>query len=189
MANPSIKGAALQSVTEDVHRLRNAGRLPESLLTTRLKPEDLQALDELTVPGLWYPIATYGRLLDLLCEVEGRGRPDYLVERGVRAAERLMAAGAWRHFLASADRWGERAGEAMIQVAKGFYNFTDWVLEHHAATDRYTLSVQGAGDFPDAARFAAQGFVQVLFARMGGRPVEVTSVRPSPDRVVYEIRR
>jgi hypothetical protein len=189
MPIPSIKGAALQSVTEDVHRLRNAGRLSESLLAAHLKPEDLHALDEITVPGLWYPIATYGRLLDLLCEVEGRGRPEYLVDRGARAAERLMAAGAWRHVLSSADRWGDRAGEAMIQVAKGFYNFTEWVLEHHAQTDRYTLSVKGAGDFPDAARYAAQGFVQVLFAKMGGRPVDVTSVRPSPDRIVYEIRR
>lgn len=189
MGIPSIKGAALQSVTEDVHRLRNADRLPESLLAARLKPEDLHALDELTVPGLWYPIATYGRLLDLLCELEGRGRPDYLVERGARAAERLMAAGAWRHVLSGADRWGHRAGEAMIQVAKGFYNFTEWSLDHHTTTDRYTLTVQGAGDFPDSARYAAQGFVQVLFARMGGKAVDVTSVRPSPDRIVYEIRR
>ncbi len=189
MPIPSIKGAAFQSVTEDVHRLQNAGRLPESLLVARLKPEDLHALDELTVPALWYPIATYGRLLDLLCEVEGRGRPEYLVDRGARAAERLMAAGAWRHVLSSADRWGHRAGEAMIQVAKGFYNFTEWRLEHHTPTDRYTLSVTEAGDFPDPARFAAQGFVQVLFGRMGGRAVDVTSVRPSPDRIVYEIRR
>jgi hypothetical protein len=183
----SIKGVALQSVTEDVHRLRRDGHISEDLLAAHLKDEDLALLDEMTSPSLWYPIASYGRMLDLLCEVEGGGDESYLVERGVRAAERMMQASAYRHVLQSADRWGDRAGQMMIQLAAGFYDFTRWSLRYDEAGARYLLEVDGAADFPDAARKSAQGFVLVLFEHMGGRPVTVRSRRPSPDRFVYEI--
>jgi hypothetical protein len=184
---PSIKGMALQSVTEDVQRLLAAKRITQADLEKRLAPDDLRHLEEPTVPGLWYPISLYAGLLELLRDVEGGGRDEYLVERGVRAAERLMQVGAYRHFLQSAARWGERAGEAMIQLASAFYDFTQWTLTHEAASDAYALDVTGAREFPDAARLSAQGFVQVLFARMGGRPVRVTSRRAGPDRLRYEI--
>lgn len=187
MAVPSIKGMALASVTEDVQRLLNAGRISRSDVATRVKPDDLHHLDEMTVPGLWYPISLYGALLELLSEVEGGPREAYLVERGVRAAERLMQVGAYRHFLRSAARWGERAGQAMIQLASAFYNFSQWSLSHDAEHDRYQLAVEGARDLPEAARLTAQGFVQVLFATMAGRPVRVRSRRPQPDRIVYEV--
>jgi hypothetical protein len=184
---PSIKGAALQSVTEDVHRLRNEGRITDADLQARLKPDDLRHLDEMTVPGLWYPMSVYAGLLELLRDVEGGGRDEYLIERGMHAAERLMNVGAYRHFLQSAARWGERAGEAMIQLASAFYNFTVWKLSHEAAHDTYVLEVSEARDFPNAARLTAQGFVEVLFAYMGGKPVRVSSRRPVPDRVLYEV--
>lgn len=183
----SIKGVALQSVTEDVHRLRGAGRLSDAVLAARLKDEDRALLDEMTSPSLWYPIASYGRMLELLCEFEGGGDDAYLVERGVRAAERMMQASAYRHVLQSADRWGDRAGEMMIQLAAGFYDFTRWSLRYDEAGRRYVLDVEGAADFPDAARKTAQGFVQVLFERIGGRAVTVRSRRPSPDRFLYEV--
>ena len=183
----SIKGVALQSVTEDVQRLRREGRIRDIDLRTWLKPEDEELLDEVTSPSLWYPIASYGRMLELLCHVEGDGQESYLIARGVRAAERMMQASAYRHVLQSADRWGDRAGEMMIQIAGSFYDFTRWSLHREEGGQRYRLQVEDAGDFPDAARWTAQGFVQVLFARMGRRPVTVRSRRPSPDRIVYEV--
>ena len=46
-----------------------------------------------------------------------------------------------------------------------------------------------AGDFPESARYAAQGFVQVLFEHIEGAAVVILSKRPKPDRIVYSIRR
>jgi hypothetical protein len=129
----------------------------------------------------------YAGLLELLRDVEGGGRDEYLVERGVRAAERLMQVGAYRHFLQSAARWGERAGQAMIQLASAFYNFTEWTFSHDPGRDTYALDVTGAREFPDAAGLTAQGFVQVLFTHMGGKSVHVTSRRTGPDRLRYTI--
>lgn len=98
-----------------------------------------------------------------------------------------MQVGAYRHVLQSAERWGDRAGQMMIQLAAGFYDFTRWSLRYDEPGARYLLEVEDAADFPDAARHTAQGFAQVLFARMGGRPVTVRSRRTAPDRLLYEI--
>jgi hypothetical protein len=189
MTQASIKGLAFQSVAEDIHRLRMEKRIREDDLESLLKPGDVAHLDEIVVPSLWYPIDVYGRCLDLLCTVEGQGRPAYLVTRGVKAAERMMAVGAYRHFLAAADRWGQRAGQAMVQLASAMYNFMEWVISHDDSADVSMIEVRGAADFPDSARHTAQGFVEVLFSRIGGAPVEVVARRPRPDLVTYHIRR
>ena len=189
MDQPSIKGVAFQSVADDIHRLRKARKIGDAELATFLKPDDVSHLDEMVVPSLWYPIGMYGRCLELLCDVEGKGQHAYLVERGAKAAERMMAVGSYRHFLAAAGRWGQRAGQAMMQLAAAMYSFTDWQVHHDPVTDGYTLEVQRAADFPDAARYTAQGFVEVLFSKIGGQPVQVVSRRPHADLVTYEIRR
>ncbi|HYB12649.1 MAG TPA: hypothetical protein VEG67_04210 [Myxococcota bacterium] len=189
MTQPSIKGVAFQSVAEDLHRLRTERRIREEDLESRLKPGDMVHLDEMVVPSLWYPIDVYGRCLDLLCDVEGEGRPSYLVARGSKAAERMMAVGAYRHFLAAADRWGQRAGQAMVQLASAMYSFMDWVIHHDESTGTCTIEVGGAADFPESARHTAQGFVEVLFSRIDGAPVVVAARRPRPDLVIYEVRR
>ena len=189
MTQASIKGVAFQSVAEDIHRLRTEGRIRGEDLENLLKPGDSAHFDEMVVPSLWYPIDVYGRCLDLLCTVEGQGRPSYLVARGTKAAERMMAVGAYRHFLAAADRWGHRAGQAMVQLASAMYSFMDWIITSDESTGIYTIEVRGAADFPDSARHTAQGFVEVLFSRIGGAPVEVIARRPRPDLVTYEIHR
>jgi len=189
MTQASIKGLAFQSVAEDIHRLRMERRILEEDLESLLKPGDMAHLDEVVVPSLWYPIDVYGRCLDLLCSAEGEGRPAYLVTRGVKAAERMMAVGAYRHFLAAADRWGQRAGQAMVQLASAMYNFMEWVIRHDDSADVSIIEVRGAAAFPASARHTAQGFVEVLFSRIGGAPVEVVARRPRPDFVTYHIRR
>ena len=89
MASAMIKGVAFQSVAADVNRLRQAGVISEADLRVAIKSEEAKYLSEPVVPGLWYPLGTYGRLLDLLCRKEGNDRSEYLIERGARAAEHL----------------------------------------------------------------------------------------------------
>jgi hypothetical protein len=189
MASATIKGVAFQSVAEDVIRLRQSGAISEADLQTAIKSDELKYLDEAVVPGLWYPLGTYGRLLDLLCRKQGSDRSEYLIERGARAAERMMSQGAYRDYLTAASRWGERAGQAMVQLAKALYGGTRWSASYSGEAHTAEIVVEDAGDFPDSARWAAQGFVQVLFARIEGAGVGVASHRPKADRIVYSIRR
>ncbi|HEY8156684.1 MAG TPA: hypothetical protein VII72_21325 [Myxococcota bacterium] len=189
MAASTIKGVAFLSVAADVIRLRKSGVISEADLQTAIKSDELKYLDEPVVPGLWYPLGTYGRLLELLCRKEGGDRAEYLIERGARAAERMMSQGAYREFLATANRWGERAGQAMVQLAKALYGGTRWSASYSGEEHTAEIVVDDARDFPIAARYAAQGFVQVLFARIEGAEVAVSSHSPKPDRIVYSIRR
>jgi hypothetical protein len=60
MASATIKGVAFQSVAEDVIRLRQSGAISEADLRAAIKPDEIKYLDEVVVPGLWYPLGTYG---------------------------------------------------------------------------------------------------------------------------------
>src|SRR5687768_11501021 len=92
---PSIKGSALSSVVEDVRALRDTGRLSAERLESSLAPEHLALLDDKVQAALWYPIDAYRRLTELLLEVSGRGDPQYVVDRGQRAAQRLWESGLY----------------------------------------------------------------------------------------------
>jgi hypothetical protein len=189
MGPSTIKGVAFQSVAADVNKLRASGAITESDLRDAIKADDRRVLMEAVIPGLWYPLGVYGRLLDLLCRKEGGDRVDYLIERGARAAERMMNEGAYRNFLASASRWGERAGQAMVQLAKALYGGTRWSASYSGEEHTAQIVIDDAAEFPDSARYAAQGFVKVLFTRIEGAEVEISSASPSKDRIVYSIRR
>jgi ABC-type nitrate/sulfonate/bicarbonate transport system substrate-binding protein len=100
-----------------------------------------------------------------------------------------MNQGAYRDFLAAANRWGERAGQAMVQLAKALYGGTRWSASYSGEEHTAEVVVDDAGEFPDSARYAAQGFVKVLFTRIEDAEVEVSSHSPKKDRIVYSIRR
>jgi hypothetical protein len=189
MASATIKGVAFQSVTADVIRLRQSGVISQADLRGAIKADEFKYIQEAVVPGLWYPLGTYGRLLDLLCRKEGGDRADYLVERGARAAERMMSQGAYRDFLASASRWGERAGQAVVQLAQALYGGTRWSASYSSRDHTAEIVIDDAAEFPESARHAAQGFVKVLFTRIEGAEVEISSHSPRKDRIVYSIRR
>ena len=60
-----------------------------------LHAEDLEMLERPLAPADWYDIKAYARVCELLREVEGEGRDEYLHDRGVRTGERLLEAGLY----------------------------------------------------------------------------------------------
>lgn len=190
MKIPSIKGTALQSVHEDVHRLIEAGRLSREALELRLEPEDLLILDAKVAPATWYPIASYARLVEMLVheEAEGRAR-EYLMARGARTAERLSAAGIYQQLHASTEQMGPAVGRIVITLASVIYNFTKWHFESRGPDHEFTLFVTEAAEFPEVSRFTTQGFIEFVSNRTSGMPTRVESERPSPDCIIYDARR
>jgi hypothetical protein len=200
MAVPSIKGTAFQSVVEDVKRLLEAGRLPAPELEARLEAEDLRLLEEKVLPGLWYPLPSYARLTELLMRIEGGGRIDYVVARGARAAERLFAAGLYHQLArgeeigarkrATSEHWSEHEANLMTSLAGAIFNVSRWryVGDPHRA-DTTRIEVSEAEALPEVSRWAAQGFVEYTTSRLSGVTTRVTSGRPTPDRIVFTLRR
>lgn len=189
MAAPSIKGTAFQAVLEDVTRLVKEGVIDEARLEAASKPEDRELLDEVLVPGLWYALESYTRLLDLLWDVEGSRDPQYMIDRGARAAERILAAGAYADMVATAGRWGgEQVVQSVLALSKSLFNFVDVDIHGDIEDDHFEVAFVHTAAFPDCSRYASEGFFQPLFARLAGCPVKVESHRVSDGELHFQVR-
>ena len=188
MAEPSIKGTAFQSVLEDVSALIESGRIDRDRFESATKPADRELLGEMLVPGLWYPLESYTRLLDLLWEVEGEGRPAYVVERGARAAERILAAGAYADLVETAERWGgSQLVQSVLSLSTSLFDFIQVELQGEIGETRFEVIFRAESAIPDCARYASQGFFRPLFERLAGCPVEVESRRLSESELLFSV--
>jgi hypothetical protein len=203
MANASVKGAIFGSAAEEVRRLRDTGAVSPERLEVALDARALALLDEKLNPASWYPMASYGRLLALLGEIEGHGRDDYFRDRGRANAQRLMDAGLYQQ-LAFIERWSEQIRPSavseekvvasfvknltlVISMARSIYNVGDWQVE--ADPDyrgRVRVVVSSAEDYTEPMRLAAEGFLSHAARR---KPDLYVSERPSRARIVFRTTR
>lgn len=187
-----IKGSAIEAVVADVNRLVEEGRLSRDELEVRLSPPDLKLLDSKIFPASWYPLDTYGRLSELLMEAEGRGDPEYLVERGRRRAEVLQATGIYSQLSAKQREWGDRVVAIMASMGPAMFKDTEWSyeIEGTGAKLRFRIRVKVPSGFPEAGRFAAQGFIDYLAQQNDGkdRGIRVTSRRLSSTELEFSAR-
>jgi hypothetical protein len=193
MSIPSIKGTAYNSVHDDLHHMVDDGRLTHEELEAVLSRAELDAFDSKVLASKWYPISTYRKLLALVAEKEGKGRTEeYLVERGWRAAERLKEAGIYKQ-LGSEEgvgkSWGARVADLVAKISGLLYNFTRWSVDEPQNPATFHVIVDDAKDFADECRYTAQGFVAFAATMIAGAPVKISSQRPTPDRIVYTVRR
>jgi len=199
MAAPSIKGTAFQSVVEDVQHLLQTGRVSRDALEARLEADDLRLLAEKVAPGLWYPLSTYRRLTEVLLEVEGRGDPAYVVQRGARAAERLFAAGLYLQLQrgdelgaekrAKGEAWSAREGNLLASLAGAIFSVSRWRFEVDPEDPRLQrIEAVEAAELPEVSRLASQGFVEYTASRLSGTRIRVTSERTAPDRILFTLR-
>jgi len=165
------------------------GRLDRDQLEARLEAEDLAYLEDKILPSSWYPLASYDRFIRILLDLEGRGDPEYLVERGRRAADRLYRAGLYRQLEATVERWGERLGPLMASLGEAMFRGTRWKVEVYPDRPEghaFHVDVDVTADFPDCARHTAAGFMEFLGSHASGVSQRVTSTRPSRTRVTYD---
>jgi hypothetical protein len=192
MAIPSIKGTAYNSVHDDLHRMIDEGLVTGEELEAHLSQAELELFESKVLASKWYPIETYCKLLRVVAEREGKGPvEEYLVERGWRAAERLQQAGIYRQLGADdagGKSWGARVANLVSKISGLLYNFTRWSVDEPDAKLLHVV-VDDAKAFVDECRYTAQGFVAFAATMMAGGPVKVTSARPTPNQIVYTVRR
>lgn len=196
MGDYGIKGTAFESVVTDVRRLVEAGGISRDALEVRLTKDDLVLLEEKLLATSWYPIETYRRLSELLMEMEGDGRPEYIVRRGARAAERLFpiyqqlrrGEEMGSQIRESGKRWTRSDGALMASLAGAIFNFSKWrfTADENQLINR--IEVTEAEPLPEVARWAAQGFIEYTASRVTGSPMQVTSERVGAGRVVFTLR-
>jgi hypothetical protein len=82
-----------------------------------------------------------------------------------------------------------RTGRIVITVASLIYNFTTWHFERGNGIGDFSIRVEEATDFPEAARFTTQGFIKYVSTRIVGRPMHASSERPIPSRILFHVSR
>jgi hypothetical protein len=184
----SVKGALLAGVVHEVQQLLERGKLDRDELEARLEAEDLAILDGKLLPGAWYPVAAMGRIFDLLWEETAPGKPEGPRERGRRTARQVAESGVYRQVQVSRGRQGQEFGHILTSLAPTMFNFMHWEYESGDGGRTSRVIVTEAADWPDVMRIACEGFIETLVAAAGGRPVRVTSERPTPGRVVFDVR-
>jgi len=200
--NPSIKGSIFGRALEDLRKLMDAGEIDREELKRRLEPTDLPVLEESIWPGSWYDVQTYGRLLELLKELEGQGRNEYLSERGKQSAEVLLEKGLYQQLdylnrtqVASARDPEERYLafgrdlKLLVSLHHAIMNFgRQEVRSDPDHPDRYVIELHEADCCPDALCWTTTGFMNRM-ARQHSKGDLWTWERIRPDLVVFRMTR
>jgi len=198
-SEPSIKGSALSSVVEDLRALRDSGRISRARIEKTLQPVDLALLDTQIEPALWYPIQSYARLTEVLLDVLGRGDPQYIADRGARAAQRLWESGLYVQLqhgeekAAKARRTGgvmsDRDARVITTLSGAIFNFTRW--KYRVEETGSVIEVSEAEALPEVSVWAARGFLEYVVSRLRRVETRVTATRVASDRIEfrYQVRR
>ena len=199
---PSIKGSVFGGLVEDINKLLAAGRLKKDELSRWLNPKDVAVLEAAVQPFEWYDIRTYGRMSDLLRDVEGGGSNEYLRKRGARNAKRLLEAGLYQQleythrtlFSQETDKnarfeaFGRDLGR-LTTISASILNFGR--TAHKPDPDRkmrWIIEISQAKEYPEALVWASDGFTNEM-ARQHNTPDLWTWERPEPDRIVWHMTR
>ena len=195
-SEPCIKGSALSSVVEDVRALCDSGRISAERLEAALEAADVALLESKIQPALWYPIQSYARLTKLLLDVAGRGDPQYIADRGARAAQRLWESGLYVQLqhgeekAAKARRTGgaftERDARMITTLSGAIFNFTRWT--YRAGEVDSVIEVSEAADWPEVSMWAARGFLQYVVSRLRRTETRVEAKRVARDRIEFRFR-
>ena len=183
---PSVKGLLVEHAAARIQSDLASGRLSREQLELRLEKEDLALFEkDAIVPGLWYPAARYERMLDVIYELEGR-RTEELVAFGRSCAEHLLASPAFTAmFETIARRSGhESVAPLLLKLSEVVLNFTRWKYLGPRIDD-FAVEVCDAADYHEHARWTVQGMIEAFGERLFGRRLQVTSERPSRDRIVF----
>jgi hypothetical protein len=192
VSHPSIKGSVFTSVVEDVEHLIRVGLISREKTEAKLGEEALSHLDESIQPALWYPIESYRLLAELLVEVEGGGRMEYMFERGERSAERLFDQGLYEQlrYASGKDSSGTRlqirsAGRLIVTLAPAMFNFTRWSFHVDPDTaQRFTIEVKDARELPEVLRYASAGFCHAVAEAACKAKLSIRHERVRPDQIL-----
>ena len=187
VVGPSVKGAIFQMAVEAVKQAVGAGQISREEVELQLEAEDIRFLDEKILVGRWYPVGSLDRMVQLTGGPDATEDPGYLVRRGRRAAEQVLGNQIYGHFNSTIQERGDQGGASVLTLAQLMMNFSRWQLLPYRNGDpsHFVIQVTEAGPMPDVLRYTAQGFIERVAELMVGGPMEVTSERPTLDRLTF----
>jgi hypothetical protein len=199
---PSVKGSLFIRAVEDVLKLISSGALARKELGRWLRPTDVALLDKPVTPSGWYDVKAYGQLLELLKDVEGEGKNEYLRERGARSAELLRKAGQHQQMeyltrTQAAQQNDPRArflafGRDLRLITTMYGTLLSFgrqlVKEDPQHAGRYVMEYVEVTPYPEGLCWTTDGFVNRI-SQPRGQPDLWKWERPVPDRLIFRMTR
>jgi len=195
---PSIKGSIFAGVVDDVLRVIAQRKLSAEDLARWLEPQDVEMLDHEVGISEWFDITIYTRMSEMLRDVEGGGRNEYLRERGRQSAQRLLEAGLYQqleylHRTALAKATDEQARfeafgrdlRLLTTLGASILNFSRWKSKPDPEeASRYIIEVSEAKHVPEVLCWRSDGLINEM-ATEHGEPDLWSWRRPRNDLVVF----
>jgi hypothetical protein len=199
---PSIKGSIFGRAAEDLEKLVSEGRTSWEEIGRRLPEGDIAIVRQPINAVGWYGVAAYGRLLELLTDLEGDGRIEYLRERGATSAEALIRSGIYAQMeylnrtQASRESNKEARFHAFGRDLRLLTSLHNSILNFSKQTPvvdpdyphRYQLELTDASAIPEALCWTTDGFVNRM-SRQHGQPDLWRWERPRRDLVIFRMTR
>jgi len=182
---PLVRGVVFRHVAEQLRVLNDEGWVSAGELDRVLEHRDFAQLYGEFSRDRWYPVVSLGRFLDVLQARVCGGDPATLVNHAEEVAKEVLDSAEGEYFLAQARRPGVDAGLLVARCAqRDALNFSRWRFEGESLRD-FRILVTEADAIGDAGRLVVQGILQLLFSRIAGMPVQVSSERVSGDSILY----
>ena len=209
MAEPGIKGSVFAGIVEHLRELRDAGKISAAELELRLGREGIAVLETKIQPASWYSIQVYGRIRELLRDVEGGGKDQYTIDGGAASARRMIESGLyqqleylkhWKEWVPSGDPAVDQETRARLfrqqltlvsTIYSSMFNFgSKKIMVDPEFPDRLQLEYWDDGLMPRVCRLAVLGFWNEMSLRWssGQRPGLWTKV-DFPDHYVLRMTR
>jgi len=186
MQQPSIKGVAFCHTVARLQTFLESGQVTEEQVEVRLEAQDLRFLDEKIEPTLWYPIASAGRIDELVVELSGREREEYFVACGLEEVASVFSKGVFETFIEGAQKMEARAAETLTLLASLGFNFGRWTYEEISFKE-LTVQAREVAPLPESVRYTVQGIILGLGRKLRNTDVEISSQRPLQDQIIYRI--
>ena len=187
---PSVKGSILAVALAQLFQLVERGRVDLREVEATLGREWFEAARASRIaPSAWYPVDFYDRVLVLMMNRAGDGRPEYLVELGRQAAAALASQGIYKQLGRKAgDEPDERFVRQLLTLAKALYSFTNWELEAFDAEGCwFVIRVSEAARYPESVRWRNCGFLEAMTSQAIDRPCTLTSDREPADCIRFRV--
>jgi hypothetical protein len=199
---PSIKGSVFAAIVEDVQKLLAENKVQRDELLRWLEKKDLPVLEGTIHAHEWYDVRVYARLAELLRDVDGGGRNEYLQKRGERTARRLLDGGLYSQLeylqkasfgrKVDAHERFEALGRDLARtttLSSSILNFGRWEAKPDPKNPkRWVMEVTKARDYPDSLAWATCGFSNGLAAAKKQEDFW-TWERVDRDTIVFRMKR
>jgi hypothetical protein len=196
-----VKGTLLQGVVAGMRALCAEDESARSAADSRLSREARRLVDEEIIGVRWYPVESYGELVDLFWELAGHRDPAFMREAGRAGGRAMIESGIYRSYVETSRRpTGDpveraiRGARVAVGITRMLYDFVEVDVSYDEDRDVLELTYRGVSPLPDALLLGTQGFLDAFAAEVGtlgddtpANEIPWHAERPSRDEFLFRL--